>query len=99
MTLTSRSPRVADRQRHRSNQMIRGYQPNDTDQDWYNLAYRLNNGLPFMENISLDWWFYDPLGPGGTDYRDFGALGYYDTAPTDRDGPDNLPTWNLGTGV
>src|SRR5438876_9315333 len=28
------------------NQMIRGYQPNDTDQDWYNLAYRLNNGLP-----------------------------------------------------
>src|SRR5262249_16874337 len=64
------------------NQMIRGYQPNDIDQDWFNLAYRLNSGLPFMENISLDWWFYDPLGPGGSDFRDYAGIGYYDTAPT-----------------
>jgi hypothetical protein len=86
------------------NQMIRGYAPSDTDQDWYNLAYRLNNGLPFLENISLDWWFYDPIDPSDpfspapTDFRDYVALGFYDTVPADRDGPDNVPTWNLATG-
>jgi hypothetical protein len=90
---------------HSGQQMIRGFQPNDFDQDWYNLGYRLNSGLPFLENIRLDWWFYDPIdpndpnGPAATDFRDFVALGFYDTAPTDRDGPDNLPTWNLGTGA
>jgi hypothetical protein len=71
--------------------MIRG-QPVpgvDNDQNWFNLAYRLNNGLPFTANISLDWWFYDPLGPGGTGFRDCVALGFYDTAPADTDAPDN----------
>src|SRR5207253_2827346 len=24
---------------------------------------------------------------------------YYDTAPADRDGPDNVPSWNLATGA
>jgi hypothetical protein len=78
-------------------QMIRGQYVAgvDKDQDWYNLAYRLNNGLPFTGNISLDWWFYDLLGPGGTDFRDFVALGFYDTAPPDRDAPDN---YNLNVG-
>ncbi len=90
---------------HSGQQMIRGYAPTDIDQDWYNLGYRLNNGLPFLENISLDWWFYDPIdpndpnAPAATDFRDYVALGFYDTAPTDRDGPDNVPTWNLRTGV
>jgi hypothetical protein len=76
-------------------QMIRG-QPVpgiDNDQNWYNLAYRLNNGLPFTANISLDWWFYDPLGieppmPGDSHFRDCVALAFYDTAPADTDAPD-----------
>jgi hypothetical protein len=88
---------------HSGQQMIRGWAPSDTDQDWYNLAYRLNNGLPFLENISLDWWFYDPIdtndpsNPDPFDFRDYVTLGNYDTTPTDRDGPDNVPTWNLRT--
>jgi hypothetical protein len=78
---------------HSGQQMITGQGPSDIDQDWYNLAYRLNNGSPFMENISLDWWFYDPIDPNdpnalATDFRDYVALAYYDTAPADRDGPD-----------
>jgi hypothetical protein len=95
---------------HSGMQMLQGYKPNDTDQDWYNLAYRLNQdpntglGMPFLENISLDWWFYDPIDPNNpnsdpTSFRDFVAIGFYDTAPANRDGPDNLITWNLGTGV
>src|SRR5216684_5256805 len=90
---------------HSGKQMLQGYKPNDTDQDWYNLAYRLNNGMAFAGNISLDWWFYDPSDPNdsstpaATDYNDFVALGFYDTTPTDRDGPDNLLTWNLRTGA
>src|SRR5438445_9192492 len=45
---------------HSGNQMLQGCAPSDKDQDWYNLAFRLNNdssgvnGMPFMENISLD---------------------------------------------
>jgi hypothetical protein len=71
------------------NQMVRGRAPSDFDQNWFNLAYRLNGGQPFMENIALGWWFYDPLGAGGTDYRDFGALAYYSDAPPDTDAPDS----------
>src|SRR5438477_2299764 len=47
-------------QPHSGQQMIRGQGPSDIDQNWYNLAYRLNSGLPFMENVSLDRWFHDP---------------------------------------
>ncbi|HLJ96582.1 MAG TPA: hypothetical protein VKU02_25635 [Gemmataceae bacterium] len=83
-------------------QMLRG-QPvagRDLDQNWYNLAYRLNNGAPFMENIILDWQFYDPFDPNDpnvnpTDFRDYIALGFYDTAPPTTDAPDN---YNLNVG-
>ena len=84
--------------------MLKGWAPRDKDQDWYNLAYRLNNGMPFQQNISLDWWFYDPIdtndpsNPNPFDFRDYVALGNYDTTPTDRDGPDNVLSWNLRTG-
>lgn len=77
-------------------QMVRGIAPGDFDQDWFNLAYRLNGGLPFAENVILTWWFYDPLGAGGTDFRDYVALAFYDTAPPDTDGP---PSYNLAAGV
>ena len=85
---------------HSGQQMLQGRAPSDFDQDWYNLAYRLNNGLPFMENIALDWWFYDPLDPNDpnadpTTYRDFVVLGLYDSAPASTDAPDN---YNLNVG-
>jgi hypothetical protein len=78
-------------------QMIRGLGSNipDFDQNWYNLAYRLNNGQPFKQNIVLDWWFYDPLGAFGTDFRDYVALAFYDSAPSDTDGP---PDYDLNNG-
>jgi hypothetical protein len=73
---------------HSGNQMIRGSAPSDLDENWYNLAYRLNGGNPYTGNVQLDWWFYDPLGSsGGSSFRDFAALGYYNTAPTTTDYP------------
>src|SRR5579871_1678297 len=70
-------------------QMVRGIAPSTISQDWFNLAYRLNQGQPFTGNIILTWWFYDTRGPGDSDYRDYIALGFYDTAPPDTDAPPN----------
>jgi hypothetical protein len=76
-------------------QMIRGSNiPFDRDQNWFNLAYRLNNGQPFRENVILDWWFYDPLGAGGTALQDYAALAFYNLAPADTDGP---PDYDLNS--
>ena len=72
---------------HSGNQMTRGSAPSDLDEDWVNIAYRFNGGSAYTGNITLDWWFYDPLGSGGTAYRDFGALGFYNTAPSGTDYP------------
>jgi hypothetical protein len=74
---------------HSGNQMIRGafVAGADIDQNWYNLAYRLNGGNPYTGNIQLDWWFYDALGSGGLNYRDYVSLGYYNTAPGTTDYP------------
>jgi hypothetical protein len=57
------------------------------DQSWYNLAYRLNNGQPYTGLILFDFWFYDTGGPGNANYQDYAALGYYNTAPANTDGP------------
>jgi hypothetical protein len=89
---------------HSGQQMIRGRAPRDGDQEWYNVAFRFNNGSPFPGNIALDWWFYDPIDPNDpsadpTTFRDTAAVAYYDTAPTDRDGPDQLPSWALFQGA
>jgi len=81
---------------HSGNQMIRGSAPSDLDENWYNLAYRLNGGNPFMGNFRLDWWFYDPLGPGNSAFRDYVALGNYSTTPTTTDYPG---TGSLNTGA
>ncbi len=73
---------------HSGNQMVRGLSTGgDLDQDYYNLAYRLNNGSAFGGNVAVDWWFYDPLGAGGANYQDYGALGYYGNVPSDTDYP------------
>ena len=72
---------------HSGTQMIRSSAPSDLDENWYNLAYRLNGGSPFTGLIAYDWWFYDPLGSGGSNFRDYAALGYYNTAPGNTDYP------------
>ena len=72
---------------HSGNNMIRGSAPSDLDENWYNLAYRQNGGNPYTGNIQYNWWFYDPLGSGGSNYRDYAALGYYNTAPGNTDYP------------
>jgi hypothetical protein len=72
---------------HSGSQMIRASAPSDLDENWYNLAYRQNAGNPYMGNIQYTWWFYDPLGSGGSNYRDYAALGYYNTAPGNTDYP------------
>jgi hypothetical protein len=72
---------------HSGNQMIRASAPSDLDENWVNLAYRFNGGGVYTGNIQYDWWFYDPLGSGGSTYRDYAAIGYYNTAPTTTDYP------------
>ena len=52
----------------------------DFDQDWVNIGNRFNNGSAFTGDISLDWWFYDPTGSGNSGYRDYVALGTYNSA-------------------
>jgi hypothetical protein len=72
---------------HSGSQMIRGRAPNDLDQNWVNLSYRLHNQVPFSGNIMLDWWFYDPLGPGDLNFGDYAAIGWYNLCPNDTDYP------------
>jgi hypothetical protein len=82
---------------HSGTQMVRGANsPADFDQDWYNLAYRLNGGNPYTGNVTMRWWFFDPVGSGGATYQDFAALGFYNTAPGNTDYPG---TGSLNTGV
>ncbi len=72
---------------HSGNQMIRASAASDLDENWVNLAYRFNGGNPYTGNIQYHWWFYDPLGSGGTGFRDYAALGFYNTAPGNTDYP------------
>lgn len=83
---------------HSGNNMIRGSAPSDLDQNWYNLAYRQNGGSPYTGNIRFDWYFYDPVGQGtgSTTFRDYAAVGFYNTAPAGTDYPG---TGSLNTGV
>ena len=72
---------------HSGNNMTKGSAPSDLDENWYNLPYHLNQGSAYTGNIRMDWWFYDPSGPGDSTYRDFGALGYYSSVPATTDYP------------
>lgn len=65
---------------HSGNQMVTGHFANDFDQNWVNIASRFNGGNAYVGNIYLDWWFYDPSGAGDSNYRDYVALGYYNSA-------------------
>ena len=78
---------------HGGTNMVRG--PGDFGmdfaEDFYNIAYRLNSGGAYSNNVVFDWWFFDPIGTnagGGysaTDYQDFAALAFYDNMPTNAD--------------
>ena len=81
---------------HGGNNMVRGVLPGDVDQDWVNIAYRFNGGSPFTGNLMFDWWFYDPSGPGDSNFRDYGVLGFYNTAPNNTDYPGS---GSLNSGV
>jgi hypothetical protein len=72
---------------HSGTNMLVGNAPSDFDEEWYNVMYRLHGGVPYAGNVAFDWWFYDPLGPNGTTFRDYGALGYYGAAPATADYP------------
>ncbi len=73
---------------HSGTKMVRGTNNTfDRDQDWYNLAYRNNSGSPFTGNIAMTWWFFDPLGAGGTHFSDFAGIGFYDATPGNTDYP------------
>jgi hypothetical protein len=72
---------------HSGANMVTARLPGDFDQDWVNLAYRVNGGANLQGNVILDWWFYDPLGAGGSNFRDYAALGNYTAAPTTTDYP------------
>src|ERR1041385_5118065 len=65
---------------HSGNNMVTASATSDFDQDWLNISARFNGGTPYFGNISLDWWFYDPTGAGNSNYRDYAALGYYNSA-------------------
>lgn len=72
---------------HSGSNMIRGSAPSDLDQNWMNIAYRTNGGNPYAGGIVFDWWFYDPLGAGGANFKDYAAVGFYNTAPASTDYP------------
>jgi hypothetical protein len=65
---------------HSGNQMVVGHFANDFDQDWLNIASRFNSGSAFMGSLQSSWWFYDPSGAGDTNFGDYVALGYYNSA-------------------
>src|SRR6266699_448964 len=65
---------------HSGIKMVTAAAPGDFDQDWLNISARFNAGNPYLGNMSLDWWFYDPTGAGNSNFRDYAALGYYNSA-------------------
>jgi len=67
---------------HGGTQMLTASAASDFDQDWFNLANRLNSGANFTGDVKLDWYFYDPNGAGDANYRDYAALGNYTIAST-----------------
>lgn len=62
-----------------------------------NVAARYNGGSVYTGNIALDWYFFDPVTSSPTDgsqFQDFAAIAYYDTASTTADYSN--PNLNVG---
>jgi hypothetical protein len=84
---------------HGGTNMVRGKHSGspDFDQNFFNIAWRLNQGKVFAGNVSLDWWFFDPVGANtntgaAPQYQDFASLAYYTAIPLNADYHTN----NLG---
>ena len=60
---------------HSGTNMVRAHATSDFDELYYNLGYRLRSGNPLLGNFLVEWWFYDPLGSGGSNYKDLGGVG------------------------
>ncbi len=73
---------------HSGAKMLVASVPAYADMEWFNIAYRLHGGLPFMGNCQMDFWFYDPTGPGHSEYADYAALLFYTSASTNADWPN-----------
>ncbi|HXD01080.1 MAG TPA: hypothetical protein VN048_17195 [Verrucomicrobiae bacterium] len=74
---------------HAGTNMVRGgvYK---IDWDFFNLAHRLNRSKAFSGNVSLDWWFFDPVGAktnanAAPQYQDFASLAFYTSVPGNAD--------------
>jgi hypothetical protein len=74
---------------HTGTNMVRGKNSgaSDYDRNFFNLAYRLNHSKVFSGNVSLDWWFFDPVGAktnanAAPQYQDYASLAYYASIPT-----------------
>jgi hypothetical protein len=77
-------------------QMLTARAASDFDQNWYNLANRLNGGNNYSGNVALKWAFYDPNGAGDANYRDYAALGNYASASTAAAGGLDYPASSGG---
>ncbi len=74
---------------HGGTNMVRG---GTFDDDWefFNLAYRLNRSNVYSGNVSLDWWFFDPIGAktnsnAAPQYQDYVSLAYWIPSITNMD--------------
>jgi hypothetical protein len=86
---------------HSGTNMVRGSAIGipDFGQDFFNLAYRLNQSNIYYQNIKLDWWFFDPVGsktPANANYQDYVSLASFTAIPTNADyAPDQDPGFPL----
>ncbi len=88
---------------HSGTNMLVGALPGQGDREFFNLAYRLNNSNAYTGNITLDWWFFDPLGASGTngfpasDFQCSASLDYFAEVPTNADYDANVSDLTTAT--
>jgi hypothetical protein len=82
---------------HSGTNMVRGKGSGaaDFDRDFYNLAWRLNHSNNYHGNLTLDWWFFDPVGANtnaaaAPKYQDYLSLGCWSAVPANTDFVTNL---------
>jgi hypothetical protein len=81
---------------HSGTNMVRGGTLKD-DWEFFNLPCRLNRSSVYSGSVSLDWWFFDPIGAktnanSAPQYQDFASLAYWIPIP----GNTDYSTNNLG---
>ena len=85
---------------HGGTNMVRGDLGFGFDQDFYNLAYRLNGSNAYTGELTFDWYFYDPTGTNnGSEYQDYIDLANYQGVPNNTDytvDPTQPPNADIG---